>query len=149
MSAVESPSDGGAAAPGCPFCGIVARRVAAHVIFRDELTVAFLDSAPAAEGHTLVAPKLHARDLFDASAETVAAVMRTAQIIATGIIDNLGAHGVTLFQANRSAGWQDVFHLHMHVVPRWPGDALVRPWRSAVADSGTLAQTAHRLRASL
>ena len=44
------------------------------------------------------------------------------------LTDRLRPDGLTVFQANEQAGWQDVFHLHVHLVPRWEADALVRPW---------------------
>ncbi len=88
------------------------------------MTLAFLDIAPAAEGHALVVPKKHADDLLAASADDAIAVMRTAQIMARRLEETLHPDGMTLFQANRPAGWQDVFHLHLHVVPRWKDDQL-------------------------
>ncbi len=113
------------------------------------MTLAFLDIAPAAEGHALVVPKKHADDLLAASADDAIAVMRTAQIMARRLEETLHPDGMTLFQANRPAGWQDVFHLHLHVVPRWEDDQLVRPWSSGPQqDHDRLARVAERLRLS-
>ncbi len=113
------------------------------------MTLAFLDIAPAAERHALVVPKKHADDLLAASADDAIAVMRTAQIMARRLEETLHPDGMTLFQANRPAGWQDVFHLHLHVVPRWEDDQLVRPWSSGPQqDHDRLARVAERLRLS-
>jgi histidine triad (HIT) family protein len=133
-------------AADCVFCGIVAGTVAAHTVDEDDLTVAFLDINPAAEGHTLVVPKRHVDDLLGADEDTAAAVMRTATRVARLLDERLAPDGLTLFQANRSAGWQDVFHLHLHLVPRWAGDRLVRPWTSSPGRARDLAATAARLR---
>jgi histidine triad (HIT) family protein len=130
----------------CVFCEITQRRAPAHIIYEDHLTLAFLDIAPAARGHTLVVPKRHARDLFVTEVEDLSAVMRTAQIVARRVEQKLNAEGVTLFQSNRAAGWQDVFHFHVHVVPRWANDALMRPWRSSPVQSEELTEIAEHLR---
>jgi histidine triad (HIT) family protein len=130
----------------CVFCGIVARTVPAHTILEDEGTLAFLDLNPATEGHTLVVPRQHADDLLTVDADTAAAVMRTATRVARLLDERLAPDGLTLFQANRTAGWQDVFHLHLHLVPRWEGDDLTRPWTSRPGDPAALAATAARLR---
>ncbi|HEV7204248.1 MAG TPA: HIT family protein [Jatrophihabitans sp.] len=122
----------------CVFCEVVAGTRPSRVVFQDDDTVAFLDLAPANPGHTLVVPREHATDLLDASPEQATAVARTAQLVARLQRDRLGADGVTLFQANRAAGWQDVFHLHVHVVPRYDGDSLRLPWRADPADVADL-----------
>ncbi len=135
-----------ARADGCVFCGIVRGGVPAHTVHEDELTLAFLDINPANDGHTLVVPRSHADDLFDVDADTAAAVMRGVKAVA-GIIDReLSPDGLTLVQANRRAGGQDVFHLHVHVIPRWDGDNLVQPWTPRPARPEALEDVARRLR---
>jgi histidine triad (HIT) family protein len=66
--------------------------------------------------------------------------------VADRIRDVLAPDGLTLFQANRRAGWQDVFHVHLHVVPRWAGDVLIKPWHGAVADRNDVPAIGARLR---
>jgi histidine triad (HIT) family protein len=82
----------------------------------------------------LVVPKLHADDIWDLPAEDGAATWSLVQATAIQLRAKLKPDGLTLFQANRHAGWQDVSHFHMHVVPRWEGDGLVRPWESESVD---------------
>lgn len=130
----------------CVFCGIIQGRVPSHAVYEDDLTQAFLDINPAADGHTLVVPREHADDLFDISADSAAAVMRTAKLVAAQIDDRLAPQGLTLIQTNRSAGWQDVFHFHVHLVPRWDDDDLTRPWVPRPAQAGDLANIARRIR---
>lgn len=129
----------------CVFCAIIEDRAPAHVVYQDAATMAFLDIAPAGAGHTLVVPKVHATDLFDLSADDGAAVFRTSQLVARLLVERLAAEGLTVFQANGAAGWQDVLHFHVHLVPRWTGDSLTRPWRSTPADPTELADLAHRI----
>lgn len=135
----------GTGQPGCVFCEIVRGTVPSHRVHEDELIVAFLDINPAAQGHTLVVPKVHADDLFAADADTAAAVMRGVKAVADLLASRLGPDGLTLVQANRRAGWQDVFHLHMHVIPRWEGDGLTPPWTPRPGAPEALAAVAERL----
>ena len=109
------------------------------------LAIAFLDINPAADGHTLIAPKEHAEDIFALEEEVGADVWLLAVAVARRLDDVLRPDGMTLFQANRKAGWQDVFHFHIHIVPRWNGDGLVRPWRATPGDPARLDDIADQL----
>ncbi len=115
----------------CIFCLIIAGAEPAHLVWNDSETLAFLDIFPASPGHTLVVPKTHAEDIWSIDPDAFAAVARTTRAVCELIDQRLGPDGLTLFQANRSAGWQDVFHLHVHVVPRYENDGLVQPWKDA------------------
>ena len=130
---------------GCVFCGIVNHDVPATVVYEDVRVLAFLDAAPATDGHTLVVPKSHAQDLLSVNLEDLAAVATATQAVARLLDDRLRPDGFTVFQANGQAGWQDVFHLHFHVVPRWKGDPLRLPWKSEPASRQHLATIAARL----
>lgn len=113
---------------------------------QSERAIAFLDINPAADGHTLVAPKEHVTDIWslgDADAEDV---WLLAVAVAHRLRDVLRPEGMTLFQANGRAGWQDVFHFHIHVVPRWTGDPLVRPWGLTAGDPSQMDEIASKLR---
>jgi histidine triad (HIT) family protein len=114
----------------CIFCAIVAGAAPVHVVHEDEHSLAFLDIHPATRGHCLVVPRRHADDLWAIEADDLAHVARTTHVVADRLRNRLQPEpeGITLFQANRRAGWQDVFHLHVHVVPRYRDDGLVRPW---------------------
>ena len=132
----------------CVFCRIVDGTLPAHMVFADDDVVAFLDLAPAADGHMLVVPRAHCRNLLDAPADVAAAVMAGTQRAARLLVSTLGAEGVTVVQSNEAAAWQDVFHLHVHVIPRYTGDSLVQPWSGIPADAGRLSVTHARLTAS-
>ncbi|MCT9930943.1 HIT domain-containing protein [Planotetraspora sp. A-T 1434] len=129
----------------CVFCDIVAGRLGAEILYEDDATVAFLDNTAVMEGHTLVIPRRHAADLWEITEEDAAAVMRTVHRMAGRIREVFDPDGLTLFQANRDAGWQDQFHLHVHLVPRKDGDHLCRPWKADRADPQALAATRARL----
>jgi histidine triad (HIT) family protein len=112
----------------CPLCRIVSRDVQAHVIAESTGALAFMDHAPAALGHALVVPKRHAADIWDLGVEDGVEVWRLTQRVARAARDAFDPDGLNLFQANGKAGWQSEFHFHIHVVPRWSGDALVPAW---------------------
>ena len=137
-----------AADAGCIFCRIVAGQAESARVYEDDGVLAFLNIAPAAEGHTLVIPKRHARNLFDIAAADLEAVAVAAQRVAVMLRDQLACDGVSIFQSNEAAGWQTVFHYHVHVVPRSHGDALVPPWRPIPAERAPLERLAARLRGS-
>lgn len=119
----------------CLFCRIVAHDPWNQVFYSDACAVAFLDIAPATKGHTLVVPRLHRVDIFDAGADHFAMTARSAQRVAQHLEARLHPQGLTLIQSNRAAGWQDVFHLHFHLIPRYAGDGLILPWTPGEASA--------------
>ena len=133
--------------PDCVFCGIVAGDLPATVVDSDERTVAFMDLAPATRGHALVVPRAHSRDLWSIDPEDLAACARTAQRLAGRARDRLGAAGVNLINSCGEAAWQTVFHFHVHVVPRYPGDPLELPWTPAQGDQDEIRAAGEELRA--
>ena len=131
----------------CVFCRIIEGSIPSAKVAEDETALAFLTIEPATEGHTLVIPKAHSRNLLDIPDSDLTAVMRMAKNIARLQRERLGCEGVTLFQANEPAGFQTVFHFHVHVIPRWKGDAVQESWHAKAADQSRLGQVAHKRRA--
>lgn len=112
----------------CLFCAIVSGVAAARRVYEDERTLAFLDIAPATRGHTLVIPKEHTEDIWSISEKSAPAVAVATLRVAHLLRERLPLAGVNVMQANGTAAWQEVFHLHVHVIPRYPGDRLQRAW---------------------
>jgi histidine triad (HIT) family protein len=104
-----------------------------------------MDINPATRGHVLVIPRAHGRDLHEIGDDDLAACARTAKVMAGRARDRLGADGVTIMQSNGAAAWQTVFHYHVHVIPRYDGDALVLPWRPAPGDQAEIEAAAAAL----
>ena len=103
-------------------------------VFEDDDTLVFMDIMPRADGHCLVIPKTPCRNLLDASSDQLLAVMRTTQKMARAVQAAFGAQGVTIQQFNETAGGQEVFHLHFHVLPRHDGVSLRPPGKMAEPD---------------
>ncbi len=102
----------------CIFCQIVKGDAPAFVVAEDDKTLAFLDIG-GTEGHTLVVPRQHAADIWSLTEDDAGAVMRMAKRVAHLLDVRLLPEGMNLSQANREAAGQEVFHFHLHVIPRW------------------------------
>lgn len=122
------------------FCEIASGAAPAFVVDEDDDAIAFLDRAPAADGHTLVIPKRHVSGILDVADDDLASVARLARRVARNLHERLRPDGIFLSQATGEAAWQDVLHLHVHVIPRWHGDALVPPWTAVPAERDVLRQ---------
>jgi histidine triad (HIT) family protein len=131
----------------CTFCQIVAGELPADYVYEDDRTVAFMDLNPATEGHMLVVPRTHAPNLLAADPEDWVAVALTAKRMAEWVVGALGAGGADLVQANSdgTVGSQTVFHLHLHVLPRYEHDKLGGWWTPQTADPREINAVAERL----
>jgi histidine triad (HIT) family protein len=133
-------------AEDCIFCKIVAGEIPAQIVDEDEHTLAFMDIAPATRGHALVIPKRHAADLWEIDEDEFAAVARSAHRLAQKVKQRLEPDGVNLINSCRPEAWQTVFHLHVHVIPRYSGDPLKLPWVPAAGNLTEIAALADQLR---
>ena len=110
----------------CIFCAISTRQASASVVFEDNVCLAFMDLYPMVPGHLLVVPKMHAANLSELDEVTGMHVFRIAQRMAAAVRGSgLRCEGINLFLAEGEAAGQDVFHVHLHVVPRFQGDEIV------------------------
>lgn len=108
------------------FAKILRGEIPSHKVFEDDVAVAFMDVMPQGPGHTLVVPKAPSRNLLDADSDTLSQLMPRVQKIARAVQTAFNADGVTIVQFNEAASGQTVFHLHVHVIPRFEGVALQR-----------------------
>jgi histidine triad (HIT) family protein len=133
--------------PNNIFGKILRGEIPSHKVYEDEMSLAFMDIMPRAEGHVLVIPKDGSRGLLDVPTNTLAELIKRVQHVARAVKAALAAEGVTLHQFTESAGGQVIFHLHFHILPRWEGVALRPP--GAMADDAVLAAQAEKIRAAL
>ena len=114
---------------GCPFCEIVQRDDPdAREVYRDEHVVAFFPTEPAVLGHTMVVPREHVPDIWSLSDETAEHLARATVRLAAAVREAVEPEGLNIIQSNGEAATQSVFHLHVHLVPRWDGDAIGPIW---------------------
>jgi histidine triad (HIT) family protein len=131
-----------------PFAKILRGEFPCYKVYEDDHTLAFLDIMPRVVGHTLVIPKAPARNILDISPEDFARVARGTHRIARAAMTAFEADGITIQQFSEPAGGQVVFHLHMHVMPRHNGVALLPP-ASRKEDGKVLEGQATKLIAAL
>ncbi|MFZ9039486.1 MAG: HIT family protein [Gammaproteobacteria bacterium] len=135
--------------PDCIFCKIIAGEIPSFKIYEDSETFAFMDINPANEGHALVIPREHARDVYSVSDAAIAATVKTAKRIAAAVDKTLNPDGLNLLQCNGPAAAQSVMHFHMHVLPRRDGDDLKLNWGLEAGDMDAIGRLAERLRNNL
>ena len=109
----------------CVFCEIVARRAPASIVFQDDRCCAFMDIQPVNPGHILIVPVAHVTFLDDLDEGTGAYLFTVAQRLARVLRrSGLRCDGVNLFLADGEAAGQEVFHVHLHVFPRFRNDGF-------------------------
>src|SRR5919201_99150 len=134
--------------PNNIFAKILRGEFPCHKVYEDDHVLAFLDIMPRSPGHTLVIPKAPARNILDVTEEDYLHVARATRKIARVAMTTFKADGITVQQFNETAGGQVVFHLHVHVMPRHDGIALLAP-ASRKEETKVLEEHAARLSAAL
>lgn len=134
--------------PNNIFAKILRGELPCQKVYEDDHTLALMDIMPRGDGHTLVISKSPARNILDIPPEALDSLFRTVQKVARAAKTALSADGVTIQQFSESAGGQVVFHIHVHVIPRWDGVRL-RPHTGEMAAKETLAAEAEKIRAAL
>lgn len=134
--------------PNNVFAKILRGEMPAQKVYEDDETLAFMDIMPRGPGHCLIIPKRPARNILDIEPDSLSAVVRTAQKIAKASKVAFNADGITVQQFNEQAGGQVVFHLHIHVIPRFDGVAL-NPPGGPMESQDVLAANAEKIRGAL
>ena len=131
----------------CVFCSCVDGESAASFIYQDDIAVAFMDLFPVHAGHTLIVPRLHVEDLLTCPKEVAGHLFQLSRQLAPAVVKASKADGFNVWTANGRAAGQEVFHLHLHLLPRFECDEFgLRfpkdyPQRASRAALDTMAQT--------
>ena len=135
----------------CVFCKIVKGELPCFKVYEDERVLAFEDINPIAEGHTLIIPKRHAKNLWEIPAEDLAAIHLVSKKVAHALREVLKPTGIAVLQLNGQGAKQVVQHYHLHLVPRLPGTPPlpITKWDLRPGDSEALRETAVKIRESL
>ncbi len=128
-------------AENCIFCKIIAGEIPSATVYEDEDFKAILDVNPAAKGHVIILPKKHAANIFELPKEDAEKVFPVAAKIATALMKTYNCDGINILQNNGEAAGQTVFHLHVHVIPRFKGDDVNIAWKPGeTPDLATVAE---------
>jgi len=137
----------------CIFCKILRREVPASIVREDASTLAFMDIRPMNPGHVLVIPKAHAAYVEDLPSEAVGPILEAAKEISRAMRSSgIRCEAVSFYLANGAEAGQEVFHAHLHLIPRWRGDGFglrVRADYGRIADRTELDGLALKIRATL
>ena len=133
----------------CIFCKIANGEIPSAAIYEDEDFRVILDLGPASEGHALILPKNHFKDICELDAQTAAKVLPLAAKIGAAMKVSLGCAGFNLVQNNGAAAGQTVHHFHMHIIPRYEGGPSMVTWEPHTADSEKLAQISEKIKSAL
>lgn len=108
----------------CLFCKIIKGEIPCYKIYEDDIVLAFLDINPDSDGHTLIIPKKHYKDINDIDDETLLYIYNSAKKISKLLVERLECDGVSLLQNNGVA--QEVKHYHLHVKPFYSNKASIK-----------------------
>jgi len=133
----------------CVFCKIVAGQIPSTRVFEDEHTLAFMDIGHVNPGHTLVAVKTHAANVFELEETQAEAIARAIVRISKALKKAFEPEGLSVYQANGKAAGQTVFHYHVHLLPRHAGDGMELVWPVKNPPRAALEEYAARIRAAL
>jgi len=133
----------------CIFCKIIAGEIPSFKLYEDDATLAFMDINPASDGHALVIPKEHTKDVHAVSEQAIANTVITAKKIASAVEKTVAPGGINLVQCNGEAAGQSVFHFHMHVLPRRDGDQLKMNWGLKPGDMDAIGTLAEKIKGNL
>jgi histidine triad (HIT) family protein len=137
----------------CIFCEILAGQSPVSMVYQDEYCTAFMDIQPVNPGHILVIPNRHASVLADLDEATGGHMFQIAQRLARALRQSgVRCEGVNLFLADGEAAFQEVFHVHLHVIPRYRGDGFglkFSPEYCSRPDRSDLDAVAERLQEAL
>lgn len=130
------------------FAKILRGEIPSQTIYEDDTAICFMDVMPQSPGHCLVVPKAPSRNLLDADPAVLSAVMPLVQSIAKAAKAGMGADGISIQQFNEEAGGQTVFHLHIHIIPRYADKPLKRH-SDGMEDQAVLSANAEKIKAAL
>ena len=108
----------------CIFCKIAAGEIQGLRVYEDAETLAFMDIAKDVDGHLLVIPKRHCKNILDCSEDTLNAVMKTVKKVSRHLTEKCGYDGVNLLNASEESAGQSVPHFHIHIIPRRQNDQI-------------------------
>ncbi len=122
----------------CIFCEIGAGRAEASFVYRDETVFAIMDLNQPNPYKVLIIPYAHMENVYELDETAAAAIFQATAKVARAVRDASGCAGMNLVQSNGTVGQQDLFHFHLHIIPRFPDDAIMIKWDFVESDRSML-----------
>ncbi len=129
----------------CIFCKIASGEIQGMRVYEDAETLAFMDLAKDVDGHVLVIPKKHCKNILDCDAETLSAVMNTVKKVSLHLTEKCGYDGVNLLNASDESAGQSMPHFHIHIIPRRKNDGI-DAWPAFTGAKEEIADVFERIR---
>ncbi len=133
----------------CIFCKILKNEIPSATVYEDDKFRAIMDIGPIAKGHVILLAKEHTANLLEASDELLAAALPAVKKVANAVKKTMGCDGINVLQNNGEAAGQTVFHLHIHVIPRYEKDGVELPPPNATYADGEAAELAKKIAENL
>ncbi len=133
----------------CIFCKIAKGEIPCSKVFENDSVLAFLDIAPINKGHALVIPKKHYVDIHDLPESEFKEIAVGVKAVADAVKKATGCPGINVLQANGKAAGQEVFHFHVHVIPRFEKDGSGMRWPKMDYSENEMGELAEKIRALL
>ena len=129
----------------CIFCKIASGEIQGMRVYEDAETLAFMDLAKDVDGHVLVIPKKHCKNILDCDAETLSAMMNTVKKVSLHLTEKCGYDGVNLLNASDESAGQSMPHFHIHIIPRRKNDGI-DAWPAFAGAKEEIADVFERIR---
>ena len=129
----------------CIFCKLANGVFPTNTVYEDEDFRVILDASPAAKGHSLVIPKNHFRNALDADEATLGRALQIAAKVGNSLVKTFDCDGVNIVQNNEESAGQTVFHLHVHVIPRYKDDTVNFSYEHLVPDDAEQVEIAKKM----
>ena len=133
----------------CIFCQISNRKTPASFVYEDDYVFCIMSLDQPNPYKVLVIPRIHVEDLYNLSETTAANICQVTVKMARAIRDASGCEGLNLVQSNGRIGQQDVFHFHLHLIPRYPGDDILLRWKHSQVERDQLNKMAEEIRSKI
>lgn len=130
----------------CIFCNIVKGNIPSSKVYEDDEVLAFLDISQVTKGHTLIIPKQHTKNIYETSAKVAGALFERVPKVANAIKEAYQPLGINILNNNEAFAHQSVFHLHIHLIPRYnETDGFSAKWVTSETDTDKLQEIAHTI----
>lgn len=133
----------------CIFCKIAAGEIPSRTIYEDEDFRAILDISPASKGHAIILPKHHAANIYELPDEVASKIFVTAKKVAKAMKTAMNCEGLNILQNNGELAGQTVFHLHVHVIPRYQDDQVRFSWKHGNPSEAELDEMAETIKKAI